>query len=411
MTHDILESLKTEFGDVIVGMLGKCIGEDAPGTLAALGAAFPAVLGGIYAKGTSAQGASEVMDMIAKGGIGEDALMDLKSVFSGDHVTKELLARGTELLKGIFGDKASGVTDLVAAAGGIGKGSAASLLGLVVPVVLGFLGKEVKEGKLGVPGLMALLSAQVEPLKAAAPAGLGGILGLLEFSGVPGGARSFQGFEGPGRFSVAWKWALPMAILAAVLAYMLRACSVPPPVKTSVEQAEKAAEDVGGKMAAGTGGLPERLGKFLSVRLPGGLELSVPESGVERKLVAFIEDPGRPVDKTTWFTFDRLEFETGSATLSASSMEQLRNVAEILKAYPKVALKIGGYTDNVGDPGANRKLSARRAETTKAELVRLGVDARRLEAEGYGEKHPVADNSTEEGRRRNRRIDMRVTRK
>jgi outer membrane protein OmpA-like peptidoglycan-associated protein len=92
-------------------------------------------------------------------------------------------------------------------------------------------------------------------------------------------------------------------------------------------------------------------------------------------------------------------------------MEQLKNVAEILKAYPKVALKIGGYTDNVGDPAANMKLSAKRADNTMAELVKLGIAAGRLEAEGYGDKHPVADNSTDEGRQRNRRIDIRVTRK
>ena len=89
----------------------------------------------------------------------------------------------------------------------------------------------------------------------------------------------------------------------------------------------------------------ERLGKFLTVKLPGGVDLNVLEFGVEKKLIAFIEDPGKPVDKTTWFTFDRLEFETGSANLKPSSMEQLKNVAAILKAYPKVALKLGGYVE------------------------------------------------------------------
>ncbi len=195
--------------------------------------------------------------------------------------------------------------------------------------------------------------------------------------------------------SSAWSWVLPLLLLAAVLGYMLRSCSVPPP----------------GKVATGPGaGDPlAPPGQLLKVPLPGGIELSVPESGVEKMLIAFIEDAGRPVDKTTWFTFDRLEFETGSANLEPSSMEQLKNVAEILKAYPKASLKIGGYTDNVGNPGANRMLSGKRAENTMAELVKLGIDAKRLEAEGYGDKHPVADNSTEEGRRKNRRIDLRVT--
>ena len=133
--------------------------------------------------------------------------------------------------------------------------------------------------------------------------------------------------------------------------------------------------------------------------------------GIEKKLIAFIEDPNKPADKTTWFSFDRLEFETGSATLKPSSAEQLKNVAEILKTYPVVTLKIGGYTDNVGNPASNFKLSQQRAESTIRELVSLGVEAGRLEAEGYGEQHPVGDNATAEGRQMNRRIDLRVTNK
>ena len=375
MTPNILESLQSEFGDEIVGMLGKAINEDPSKTKSALGAAFPAILGGLISKGSSTQGASEILEMITKGGFGTDTLMGLGSAFAGGSVTKDLLASGAELLKKILGDRMSGVVDLIAGAAGIGKSSASSLLSLVVPAVLGFLGREVKGGNLNVSGLMALLSGQMESVKAAAPAGLGSALGLLELSEVPGGARVVQGIEPPAKRSPVLKWALPLVLLAAVLAYMLKTCSVPPPVTTSVEQAGKAAGELGEKAAAGAGSLLDRLGKFLSVKLPSGFELNVPEFGVEKKLIAFIEDAGKPVDKTTWFTFDRLEFETGSANLKASSMEQLKNVAEILKAYPKVALKIGGYTDNVGDPAANMKLSAKRAENTMAELVKLGIAA------------------------------------
>jgi outer membrane protein OmpA-like peptidoglycan-associated protein len=117
------------------------------------------------------------------------------------------------------------------------------------------------------------------------------------------------------------------------------------------------------------------------------------------------------VEPNTWFSFDRLEFETDSAVLRPSSREQLQNVAEILKAYPSVTAKIGGYTDNAGDAAYNMKLSADRATNTMNELVSLGIDRSRLEAEGYGESHPVADNATEEGRQRNRRIDINVTKK
>ena len=76
-----------------------------------------------------------------------------------------------------------------------------------------------------------------------------------------------------------------------------------------------------------------------------------------------------------------------------------------------MTLKLGGYTDNRGDPQANLKLSQEQAKAVMADLVNLGIDAGRLKAEGYGQEHPVADNSTEEGRAKNRRIDLQVTSK
>jgi outer membrane protein OmpA-like peptidoglycan-associated protein len=74
-------------------------------------------------------------------------------------------------------------------------------------------------------------------------------------------------------------------------------------------------------------------------------------------------------------------------------------------------LKIGGYTDNAGDDAANLALSTDRARAVMGELINMGVAANRLEAEGYGEAHPVASNDTEEGRQQNRRVSVRVTKK
>ena len=153
------------------------------------------------------------------------------------------------------------------------------------------------------------------------------------------------------------------------------------------------------------------LGAFLSRRLPSNVDLNVPEHGVETQIIAFLDDPSQPTDPVVWFNFDRLLFETGSATLKPASQEQLKNVTEILKAYPAVIIKIGGYTDNVGDPAANLKLSQDRAANVRAAIVALGVAPERLSAEGYGEQYPVADNSTDAGRAQNRRIAMRVTEK
>lgn len=151
------------------------------------------------------------------------------------------------------------------------------------------------------------------------------------------------------------------------------------------------------------------IGAFFKKKMACGVELNIPENGCEAKVVNFIEDASKPVDKTTWFTMDRLTFETGKASLDmAKSKEQLDNIAAILKCYPNVKLKIGGYTDNTGDAAANQKLSAARAETVKATLVGIGASPTSMEAEGYGAEHPVASNDTEEGKAQNRRIDVRV---
>jgi len=143
-----------------------------------------------------------------------------------------------------------------------------------------------------------------------------------------------------------------------------------------------------------------------------GIKLTIAGFGnpVEKSLLDFIKSDSK-TDKETWFDFDRLLFETGSAKLKPESEDQLENVAEILKAYPEVNVKLGGYTDNTGDPVSNLKLSTDRASSVKKSLTDLGISKSRLESEGYGEEHAIASNDTEEGRAKNRRISIRVTKK
>jgi len=389
MPLNIVESSRNGFGYETLGKLGKYLGLDPEKTGKALGMALPALVGGLAAKSSTAAGAEDILNVIRNGGFGEETLKGLGAALAGGEGTKGLEETGSGILEGIFRDKLPDVVEWISGRSGVGKSIASSLLALAVPAVLGTLGAEVKRLGLDAKGLTGLLSGQEGFLRALAPAGLETVLGVESFSELS---------ETGGKCVALAKWVLPLVLLAAVLGYMLKTCSMPPSGKTSAGAPGQAACDSGP-------------GKFLSVKLPGGVDLNVPELGVEKKLIGFLEDAGRPVDKMTWFTFDRLEFETGSATLKSSSAEQLKNIAAILKAYPKVALKIGGYTDNVGDPVANVRLSRARAENTVKELVGLGVDAKRLEAEGYGDRYPVASNSTEEGRQRNRRIDLRVTAK
>lgn len=152
-------------------------------------------------------------------------------------------------------------------------------------------------------------------------------------------------------------------------------------------------------------------GEMQEIVLSESKKLNVKAGSLEHSLFNFIHDESQAVSKDKWFNFDQVTFATGSTTPEASSAAQLQNIHDIMMAFPKVKLKIGGYTDNVGKAEDNMKLSQTRAESIVAELVKLGIAADRLEAEGYGDQHPVGDNSTEEGRAQNRRMALRVTEK
>jgi outer membrane protein OmpA-like peptidoglycan-associated protein len=81
----------------------------------------------------------------------------------------------------------------------------------------------------------------------------------------------------------------------------------------------------------------------------------------------------------------------------------------VLRANPNARMKVTGHTDSVGNPEQNLQLSQRRANMVAAELERKGISRDRISAEGAGQQHPIADNSTAEGRAQNRRVSVGVT--
>lgn len=101
-----------------------------------------------------------------------------------------------------------------------------------------------------------------------------------------------------------------------------------------------------------------------------------------------------------------VRFLTGSEELAPDSRVVLDAVARSLLTYPEVQIEIQGHTDNIGSAAFNEALSLRRAETVRDYLVRLGVDAARLRAVGYGERFPIASNSTPQGQAENRRVEV-----
>ena len=101
-----------------------------------------------------------------------------------------------------------------------------------------------------------------------------------------------------------------------------------------------------------------------------------------------------------------IHFDTAKATIQPDSEQTLTQIAQLLTEHPDLKLRIEGYTDNVGQGAANQALSEKRAQAVVAWLVGHGVNAARLTAKGLGAANPVADNASEEGRAKNRRVEL-----
>jgi len=101
-----------------------------------------------------------------------------------------------------------------------------------------------------------------------------------------------------------------------------------------------------------------------------------------------------------------ITFRTGSADLNAQFFKVLDGVAQVAKKYDKTIIEIAGHTDNVGGSDYNRQLSQRRASAVAQYLMSKGVSEQRIMTAGGGEEHPIASNSTEQGRAANRRVEV-----
>jgi len=101
-----------------------------------------------------------------------------------------------------------------------------------------------------------------------------------------------------------------------------------------------------------------------------------------------------------------INFDFNKADVRPDSQPVINEVVKLLKTNPGLRLTVEGHTDNVGTPAYNKRLSESRAQSVVAALVAQGTEAKRLRAEGYGQEKPITDNSTDEGRAKNRRVEL-----
>ena len=412
----LLDSL-TSLVTPATGQLAERLGESEAAVSSAVPSTFASVLGGLVTKANDPGAFRQIFDLITSRPAGVNLPDDASSVLGSFMAGGGVAATGTKFLNMVFGGQTNAVAGLLNRVSGFKNASSAStLLNFAGPIVLGVLGNRVRTDALDSTALANVVTSQKDEIFGAMPAGLSSLISSTseQFVETPEWNRSTtttrayaDRHEAEGR-----KWVWPVVGLATLaLVWLALSHRSHPPQTATVVDTTNHAVSVPATSGGEVTGSAEVLGAFTTQSLPNGVQIRVPVNGAESRLIGFIEDPSRPVDKTTWFELDRVTFAPNSATLTPESQEQLANLVAVMKAYPNTHIKIGGYTDNVGDQRANARLSQRRADAVKRALTHQGIAVNRVQAEGYGDQHALADNSTEGGRAQNRRIAVLVTSK
>lgn len=132
-------------------------------------------------------------------------------------------------------------------------------------------------------------------------------------------------------------------------------------------------------------------------------------SDAEKALANINPEQVKPLDIATALNLQIINFATASIDIPEANKSVLDQAAALMNRVPNVQLTVKGFTDAVGNAESNKTLSRERAQSVVDYLISKGVDPSKLKAEGYGQENPVADNATEEGKFKNRRIEFAVT--
>ena len=161
MSNNLLEQINEYITGDVISKLADFLGESPKNTTSALSNTIPSLLASLVAKSADSEGASSLFNLLSQGKHDGSILNNLAAAIAGGEDTSKLLSTGASLLSSILGNKTENVTSLLANASGISKSSSSSLMGLLMPMILGILGKTVNTQNItSASGLASLLAKQ-----------------------------------------------------------------------------------------------------------------------------------------------------------------------------------------------------------------------------------------------------------
>jgi OOP family OmpA-OmpF porin len=392
MAESLFSSLRATVDQAAIGHIAGSLGQPEQTASRGVVASIAALLAGLMKKADDSSGLRNLLESSPSG-------VSWHQVAGGlSESSSPIVATGKRILASLFGGGEGAVINGIGRETGMGTGATSSLLAATAPMVLSFVNTRVREDHLSMTELRDLLRRETSSIQSALPASLREMFWPSAESGrTPRAEPSVA--AAAARPSSRWIPALIAGLICLAIIVFLG-------YRHRRHAGEVAPVPSGGASRAG-----QTTSALQEVTLPNGVKLNIPRGGMEANLLAFLQNPNAKVDPKTWFNFDRLTFDPGSAQLQPDSDEQINNIAAILAAYPNVRLRIAGFTDNVGSTASNMELARNRAAAVAAALSNRGITADRLTTEAYGPRNAIASNATEAGRSQNRRVAIQVTQK
>lgn len=388
MAENLIEQINSYVTPDLIGKAAASV-HAAPGsTSAAMSSTIATLLGRITSIASTPAGATQLSELLSSGNYDGSVLKNLPSLFGGGAATSAAVQQGQGLLKTLFGGKFDAVASAIAAHSGMPKSSAAPLMALGAPLVMGVLGRIRAAEGLDPAGFANMLLGQRATITAAIPQNLKHLtnieaLGPESIRVAPLAARAETGRR--------WPLLLLLIPVAGFVIYLLgRGEPEPPPAAAVAPTAPVAAVE--------------------QVRLCGGESASLTTGSFNYNLARYLET-GDSAELPKTFVFDNLDFDSGTSNLTPDSERTVNDLIVILKACPNTLVELAGHTDNAGDPAANQTLSTARVAAIQGLLVAGGIARDRIKTSGYGQDRPIASNDTEEGKARNRRTELTVLKK
>ena len=400
MTH--YESLKESISPQMLKTAAATLREDEKGVASAVAVLLPSLLVRFMDQGETAR----VNETIREAGNAE--LFDRRAEIFAGHGIDGGMNLGERFENELVGAENKAYPNAVAAESGISAASADRLSGWVAAVIAGYVGHKIVRNNLSMSAVMAGLRQERGSVVKEIPVKVGRAAGI---SGMCSSSAPVAGRDGKKNNWLVW---LIIVLIVVIIVFLsIRSCN-----RNGGGEVVAVTENVTvvpTAPAAQTAAAKEGL-TFAEHKLPDGRTIRVAEGGCEDCMLKYLQsDAYRKATNEelskNWIQFDKIDFMHDSETaLAGNSMEQLDNIAAILKNYPDVRIRIGGFADKTGTRAVNYEISKKRAEYIKSILVKDGIPADRISTEGFGKEFAtVPADATAAQRAVDRSIAMRFT--